>query len=116
MIGVIRWAQVCNPATLTLRRPAVPEELMAATTRPVSILWGEADPWENVHEGRRLFAPLPSVVEFVSLPGVGHCPQVRCAGALGCGLCGSAETEGLYWACMCVRGCSVHSALQLPSF
>ncbi|PNW75838.1 hypothetical protein CHLRE_12g558550v5 [Chlamydomonas reinhardtii] len=53
----------------------LPEELMAATTRPVSILWGEADPWENVHEGRRLFAPLPSVVEFVSLPGVGHCPQ-----------------------------------------
>ncbi len=48
---------------------------MAATTRPVSLLWGEADPWEDVREGRRLFASLPSVVEFVPLPGVGHCPQ-----------------------------------------
>lgn len=53
----------------------LPEELMAATTRPVSLLWGEADPWEDVREGRRLFASLPSVVEFVPLPGVGHCPQ-----------------------------------------
>ncbi|GIL72233.1 hypothetical protein Vretimale_293 [Volvox reticuliferus] len=53
----------------------LPEELMAATTRPVSLLWGEADPWEDAGEGRRLFANLPSVVEFITLPGVGHCPQ-----------------------------------------
>ncbi|KXZ44026.1 hypothetical protein GPECTOR_75g750 [Gonium pectorale] len=53
----------------------LPEDLMAATTRPVSLLWGEADPWEDAREGRRLFANLPSVVEFVTLPGVGHCPQ-----------------------------------------
>jgi hypothetical protein len=51
-------------------RMAVPEELMAATSRPVSLVWGEADPWEDAKEGRRLFANLPSVVEFVTLPGV----------------------------------------------
>jgi pimeloyl-ACP methyl ester carboxylesterase len=50
---------------------------MAATRRPVSLVWGEADPWESCGEGRRLFAALPSVTEFVPLKGVGHCPQVR---------------------------------------
>ncbi|GLC34735.1 hypothetical protein PLESTB_001229200 [Pleodorina starrii] len=53
----------------------LPEELMSATSRPVSLVWGEVDPWEDAREGRRLFASLPSVVEFVTLPGVGHCPQ-----------------------------------------
>ncbi|KAG2483999.1 hypothetical protein HYH03_017166 [Edaphochlamys debaryana] len=53
----------------------LPEDLMAATSRPVSLLWGEADPWEDLAKGRELFAELPSVVEFVPLPGIGHCPQ-----------------------------------------
>eukprot|EP00878_Enallax_costatus_P002483 GHUV01002663.1.p1 GENE.GHUV01002663.1~~GHUV01002663.1.p1 ORF type:complete len:406 (+),score=72.01 GHUV01002663.1:129-1220(+) len=42
---------------------------------PVSILWGADDPWEDMKEGRRLFAHWPCVTEFVELPGVGHCPQ-----------------------------------------
>ncbi|MEW5319874.1 MAG: hypothetical protein WDW38_010993 [Sanguina aurantia] len=53
----------------------LPEELLAATTRPVSILWGAADPWEDVVKGRALFASYPMVTEFVELPGVGHCPM-----------------------------------------
>lgn len=45
---------------------------------PVSVLWGEADPWEKVEWGRAAFTPTtcPGVIEeFVPLPGVGHCPQ-----------------------------------------
>lgn len=53
----------------------LPEDLIRATTRPVSIVWGAADPWEDVVLGRQLFASLPGVTEFVELPGVGHCPQ-----------------------------------------
>ncbi|WIA19379.1 hypothetical protein OEZ85_004004 [Tetradesmus obliquus] len=55
----------------------LPEQLLAATppSVPVSILWGAADPWEDMAEGRRLFAHYPCVTEFVELPGVGHCPQ-----------------------------------------
>lgn len=43
---------------------------------PVSMVWGEEDPWERIEWGRAL-ARHHSVEEFVSLPGVGHCPQVR---------------------------------------
>ncbi|KAF8058837.1 MFDX1 [Scenedesmus sp. PABB004] len=55
----------------------LPEQLLAATPAgvPVSILWGAADPWEDMAEGRRLFASQPCVTEFVELPGVGHCPM-----------------------------------------
>jgi pimeloyl-ACP methyl ester carboxylesterase len=42
---------------------------------PVSLLWGAEDPWEDSREGRRLFASLPPVTEFVELPGCGHCPM-----------------------------------------
>lgn len=35
----------------------------------MSILWGEADPWEDINLGRKFFAHLPPVVEFIPLPG-----------------------------------------------
>ena len=53
----------------------LPEELISKCPVPVSLLWGEKDPWEDVNEGRRLFASLPPVEEFVPLPGLGHCPM-----------------------------------------
>ncbi|KAI8464386.1 MAG: Alpha/Beta hydrolase protein [Monoraphidium minutum] len=53
----------------------LPEDLIAQARVPVSLLWGVEDPWEDCKEGRRLFAPLPAVTEFVELPGCGHCPQ-----------------------------------------
>eukprot|EP00879_Flechtneria_rotunda_P028385 GHRR01030491.1.p1 GENE.GHRR01030491.1~~GHRR01030491.1.p1 ORF type:complete len:207 (+),score=68.22 GHRR01030491.1:354-974(+) len=55
----------------------LPERLLAGVPEgiPVSILWGADDPWEDIKEGRRLFAHHPCVTEFVELPGVGHCPQ-----------------------------------------
>lgn len=57
----------------------LPEEQLAAMPPgvPVSILWGREDPWEPVGQGRELFAGQACVEEFVELPGVGHCPQVR---------------------------------------
>lgn len=42
---------------------------------PVSVLWGEADPWEKYEWGLKFREGYPAVEEFVSLPGVGHCPQ-----------------------------------------
>lgn len=51
---------------------------LAGGAVPVSVLWGEADPWERVAWGRAAFTPAacPGVVEeWVPLPGVGHCPQ-----------------------------------------
>jgi pimeloyl-ACP methyl ester carboxylesterase len=47
----------------------LPEDLISSTTRPVSIIWGEADPWEDVKLGKKLFASLPPVVEWITLPG-----------------------------------------------
>jgi len=41
---------------------------------PVSILWGDKDPWEPLEEGRK-YAKYECVEEFVPLVGAGHCPQ-----------------------------------------
>jgi pimeloyl-ACP methyl ester carboxylesterase len=52
----------------------LPETLLQSCPVPVSVIWGEADPWEKLEWGRE-FAKYEAVEEFVSLPGVGHCPQ-----------------------------------------
>lgn len=52
----------------------LPEQQLQAVGVPVSVVWGEEDPWEKIEWGRE-FAKYPSVEEFVSLPGVGHCPM-----------------------------------------
>jgi pimeloyl-ACP methyl ester carboxylesterase len=52
----------------------LPEDLLEVLPCPALILWGEADPWEPVERGRD-FARYAAVQEFISLPGVGHCPQ-----------------------------------------
>jgi pimeloyl-ACP methyl ester carboxylesterase len=41
---------------------------------PVSILWGDKDPWEPVAEGR-CYEKFGCVDEFKVLNGAGHCPQ-----------------------------------------
>ncbi|MEO1199418.1 MAG: alpha/beta hydrolase [Pseudomonadota bacterium] len=43
---------------------------------PVSILWGEDDPWIPIERGRALHASVPHA-DFLSLPGVGHLPQLE---------------------------------------
>lgn len=54
----------------------LPEELLPAMppSVPVRILWGQADPWEVVREGRA-YGEFECVDKFVELPGVGHCPM-----------------------------------------
>lgn len=54
-----------------------PEELMADCPVPISIVWGQDDPWEKYEWGLKFQdkAQYPNVEEFVGLPGVGHCPQ-----------------------------------------
>jgi pimeloyl-ACP methyl ester carboxylesterase len=51
-----------------------PEELLAKTTIPVTILWGDRDPWEPIALGQK-FRAYPCVKEFVTIAGAGHCPQ-----------------------------------------
>jgi len=53
----------------------LPEDLIARSPVPVGIIWGEEDPWEDVKQARQMFGPIPTVKEFVTLKGVGHCPQ-----------------------------------------
>lgn len=62
----------------------LPEELLALTKARVSILWGEADPWESHTLGKALFSPYACVEEFITLPGIGHCPQVGGRVCRGC--------------------------------
>lgn len=46
----------------------LPEELLPRVSCPVSILWGEADPWEPIAKGRA-YGDFEAVEEFVALPG-----------------------------------------------
>ncbi|MBW4442420.1 MAG: alpha/beta fold hydrolase [Plectolyngbya sp. WJT66-NPBG17] len=52
----------------------LPEDLFPKLPCPTIVLWGEKDPWEPISLGRK-FAEYPQVEDFISLPGVGHCPQ-----------------------------------------
>ena len=51
----------------------LPEELLPKCKVPVRMLWGDKDPWENIDQGRKLYASYAD--KFIPLPGVGHCPQ-----------------------------------------
>ncbi|KAJ7005297.1 hypothetical protein NC653_009944 [Populus alba x Populus x berolinensis] len=53
----------------------LPEELLPQVKCPVLIVWGDKDPWEPIELGRG-FINFDSVEDFVTLPNVGHCPQV----------------------------------------
>lgn len=52
----------------------LPEQLLSKVDVPVSVLWGDKDPWEKVEWGRE-FAKYSAVEEFVELENVGHCPM-----------------------------------------
>lgn len=52
----------------------LPEDLLPILPCPAILLWGTADPWEPVDLGRSL-ATFPQVQKFISLEGLGHCPQ-----------------------------------------
>ena len=50
-------------------------DLLAQLTVPVRMIWGEADPWEDVREARHWADTYPCIRELAVLPGVGHCPH-----------------------------------------
>ena len=52
----------------------LPEDLLPRLNCPTILLWGTEDPWEPVEMGREL-GSIPTVDEFISLDGLGHCPQ-----------------------------------------
>eukprot|EP00667_Euglena_gracilis_P008430 EG_transcript_8537 len=52
----------------------LPEQQLAKLTCPVRIIWGEDDPWEKLEWGRD-FRKFACVEDFITLPGVGHCPH-----------------------------------------
>jgi pimeloyl-ACP methyl ester carboxylesterase len=52
----------------------LPEDLLPILPCPALIIWGAEDPWESIELGRK-FAKFPTVEKFVSLEGLGHCPQ-----------------------------------------
>ncbi|MEX0268675.1 alpha/beta fold hydrolase [Leptolyngbyaceae cyanobacterium UHCC 1019] len=52
----------------------LPEDLLEVLPCPALILWGSADPWEPISLGRE-FANYACVEQFITLEGVGHCPQ-----------------------------------------
>ncbi|MGG6293788.1 alpha/beta fold hydrolase [Leptolyngbya sp. AN02str] len=50
------------------------EDLLPQVQCPVLVLWGDRDPWEPIDMGRE-YANYPMVEDFISLEGLGHCPQ-----------------------------------------
>ncbi|MDA0268403.1 MAG: alpha/beta fold hydrolase [Cyanobacteria bacterium] len=52
----------------------LPEDLLPQLTCPTLLIWGEADPWEPIDQGRA-WTMYPAVEKFIPLAGVGHCPQ-----------------------------------------
>ncbi len=50
-------------------------DLLPQVTCPVRLVWGACDPWEPLALGKQLAAQFPQIHSFVTLPGVGHCPQ-----------------------------------------
>jgi len=53
----------------------LPEELLPNVQCPVSMLWGQNDPWEPIDTGMTSLSGFPCVKEFVPLPNGGHCPM-----------------------------------------
>ncbi len=58
------------------RYTAEVEPLFGDLRCPVKIIWGEDDPWIPLARGRSLHDRMPQT-EFVTLPGVGHLPQLE---------------------------------------
>ncbi|NJN72923.1 MAG: alpha/beta fold hydrolase [Limnothrix sp. RL_2_0] len=52
----------------------LPDDLLPKMLCPTVVMWGTEDPWEPIALGRAMVEQYPDI-EFVSLAGVGHCPQ-----------------------------------------
>ncbi|NEO85609.1 MAG: alpha/beta fold hydrolase [Spirulina sp. SIO3F2] len=61
-------------AFTTYSQGPLAEDLLPQLQCPTIVLWGADDPWEAIALGRTI-ADVPTVDEFIELPGLGHCPQ-----------------------------------------
>jgi len=59
---------------INLFNDLIAPELLTELKTPVSMIWGQRDPWEPVEEARR-WRDFPCVEELHELPGLGHCPH-----------------------------------------
>jgi pimeloyl-ACP methyl ester carboxylesterase len=73
-------AQKVFASILTAPPGPTPGELLPRIHQPLLILWGEADPWTPI-AGAKLYRELADrseQVQFVEIPGAGHCPHDEC--------------------------------------
>ena len=61
-------------AFISYSQGALPDELLPQLTCPAAVMWGTEDPWEPITLGEPMVRQHPHI-NFVPLPGVGHCPQ-----------------------------------------
>lgn len=59
---------------INLFNDRIAPEILAELHTPVTMIWGQQDPWEPVAEARRWRA-FNCVEELHELPGLGHCPH-----------------------------------------
>ena len=59
---------------INLFNDLIAPELLTELKTPVSMIWGQRDPWEPVEEARQ-WRDFPCVEELHELPGLGHCPH-----------------------------------------
>ncbi len=59
---------------INLFNDRIAPELLAELTTPVTMIWGQRDPWEPIEEARR-WRDFACVRELHELPGLGHCPH-----------------------------------------
>jgi pimeloyl-ACP methyl ester carboxylesterase len=57
------------------------EPMFGAIRCPVTIIWGENDPWIPLARGKALHGLIPQA-SFDTLPGVGHLPQLEAPGVV----------------------------------
>ena len=56
-------------------RMLLPANLLASIDTPISLLWGNGDPFGSVNVARRFVTYLPDA-ELELMPGVGHAPWI----------------------------------------
>lgn len=59
---------------INLFNDRIAPELLAQLTTPVTLIWGQQDPWEPIEEARR-WRRFTCVRALHELPGLGHCPH-----------------------------------------
>jgi pimeloyl-ACP methyl ester carboxylesterase len=59
---------------INLFNDRIAPDLLAELSTPVTMIWGQRDPWEPIDEARR-WTQFGCVQDLHELPGLGHCPH-----------------------------------------